>query len=289
MEIPIVRSMPHVPNYGGYRPYIEEQLRPDQVARPMQITRPPPPGPTQDRAREVRGVSRNSSLYATQFAVQSDALQVKKAPPPDFFGSKGVHTVRGFPAASMYASTFVPHDVRNFTRPSTSKSISTAVGADKSLPLEAETIRPKTTPSLYTAGYGTYGSNPRSRSPTIPRDISMKSAHTDLYAGTSKVTHHIPGYTGFVPAAKYNDVAVQQGSATVTRAAPVDKAILRDTIVHNMPGYVGYRPKAAVNDRGPRQPNQRSMYGLMHSMPKLSTREPLIRTHFPIRSAFMNG
>ena len=70
-----------------------------------------------------------------------------------------------------------------------------------------------------------------------------------MSVGTTKVTSHIPGYNGFIPATDINEKANGQSLLNHHRTT-----IIKQNIVENykvkLPGYGGHVPMSAVNDRG---------------------------------------
>ena len=101
--------------------------------------------------------------------------------------------------------------------------------------------------SSYQKDLGKDGELPSER-PFIAK-TGMASTTEDLFDGTTKDTHHIPGYCGHIPASKRNPHVVKHGDAE----DPRDKATsLRLYHRHNVPGYTGHQPVNARNDLGER-------------------------------------
>jgi len=71
-----------------------------------------------------------------------------------------------------------------------------------SLPREAYTSKRSYFKTEYGNSIGTYGQNPRDK---LPSDSTKQSNEIhELTMGTTKVTTHIPGYTGFIPKSDFN-------------------------------------------------------------------------------------
>ncbi len=95
--------------------------------------------------------------------------------------------------------------------------------------------------------FGSHGHNPRN---ILPNEASaLPQKQDELTVGTSKVTSHIPGYNGFIPAIDINEQAVSQSKGSEAR-----QTIIKQNIVENynvkVPGYSGHKPMSVVNDRG---------------------------------------
>ena len=93
--------------------------------------------------------------------------------------------------------------------------------------------------------FGKYGQTPGQR-PYI-RKTGMASTTSDLMVGTSRDTHHIPGYCGFIPRAGNNPEAVEQGDGRTTRARHADLRLYHSD---DIPGYTGHKPVSCGNYRG---------------------------------------
>lgn len=93
--------------------------------------------------------------------------------------------------------------------------------------------------------YGTYGHDPLHR-PYV-RKTGMASTTSDLMTGTSRDTHHVPGYCGFIPRAGNNPQAVHQGDGLQSRSNRED---LRLYHKDDLPGYTGHKPDSCANYRG---------------------------------------
>jgi len=76
--------------------------------------------------------------------------------------------------------------------------------------LEPAKLRREFISTCYRADFGSFGQNPASRMPADPADFSKQATTAEHFLGTTKGTHHPPGYTGFIPATTRNPTAVQQ-------------------------------------------------------------------------------
>lgn len=275
--------MPHIPGYGGYSPYIETQPLHRSVARPMAITRPEPSRGTQDRELPQRPSERMGTLYGATFASRPEAYRNVPRAQTRAARERSLTISRSVTPSSMYASTIgTTPDIVSQSRPSTSRTVSTQrVGADRPAVPEATTVRPETSPSVYHNSFRSPSNVMRAYTPFRETRVRFDSVDTVATSNT-RGTHHIPGYTGFIPKAQTNETAMKQGMMVEPRPAPVSKSILRETFARNTPGYSGHQPRAAINDRGPVQPNTRSVYGSEFQNRPRSSREPLVKSHIPI-------
>lgn len=85
------------------------------------------------------------------------------------------------------------------------------------------------------------GSVPTHLKPHHPKEISLRASTKDLSRGSTKLTNHLPGYRGFIPADKYNTHARQQSAANSTRLGEKSSVTL-NVGKEMVPGYGGYRP-----------------------------------------------
>ena len=99
--------------------------------------------------------------------------------------------------------------------------------------------------SSHKIDFGEYGQKPTDR-PYV-RKTGMASTTLDLSTGTSRDTHHIPGYRGLIPNAPNNPEATAQGDGTKPRDKGEDIRLYhRD----NIPGYTGHKAQSCNNYRG---------------------------------------
>lgn len=110
----------------------------------------------------------------------------------------------------------------------------------------------------YSELMGKLGHNPRN---LLPHDSTkQENSNNVLTIGTTKVTKHIPGYSGFIPSVDVNPTAVSHGEGKETR-----ETIIKQNIVENypvrVPGYQGHRTMSVVNDRGDLRPHCLSTKG----------------------------
>jgi hypothetical protein len=164
------------------------------------------------------------------------------------------------------ASTMKQSDVEHDKRMTSHwKSMTTQVNKDNlekpvsksdrpqwSLPREAYTSKRSYFHTENQSSFGSYGQNPRQK---LNQDSSaMQNEEHELTVGTTKVTHHIPGYNGFIPKTDLNANAVEQG-----KCGKVRNTIIKQNIVENysvkVPGYSGHKPMSCVNDRGAVRPS----------------------------------
>lgn len=106
---------------------------------------------------------------------------------------------------------------------------------------------PRDIRSSYQKDLGKAGELPLER-PFVAK-TGMASTTQDLFDGTTKDTHHIPGYCGHIPASKRNPDVVAHGDAEHVRERATS---LRLYHRHNVPGYTGHQPVNARNDLGER-------------------------------------
>jgi len=120
-------------------------------------------------------------------------------------------------------------------------------------------------PSSYKEDFGAYGSEPRSRSTPGDATIGPKSFKSVLTVGTSKGTHHVPGYQGFLPTntSQPQVAAVEQGE----NLRSVDKTNITHIYLRNIPGYAGTIPENTRNDRGGRHPSDLTTQGMDYQTP----------------------
>jgi len=104
----------------------------------------------------------------------------------------------------------------------------------------------------YRVAYGGFGQDPRSKLPADPTQICKTGSTNEYFQGTTKATHHPPGYAGFIPSSGRNPHATAQGECDAARSGT--KNFELQTLFQypqNVPGYAGYRPQTAINDVGP--------------------------------------
>ena len=104
----------------------------------------------------------------------------------------------------------------------------------------------------YRDSFGAFGVDPNSKLPANPAQIKFNASTKEYFQGTTKASHHPPGYSGFIPETGRNVHASGQGQCPAPREGT--KAFELQTLFqypHQVPGYAGYRPVTAINDRGP--------------------------------------
>jgi len=82
--------------------------------------------------------------------------------------------------------------------------------------------------------FGNHGHNPRE---TLPAGAQrQENRKFELSIGTTKVTHHIPGYNGFIPHTDINQNAVVQSEGESVRNTIIKQNIVENQSVR-LPGY----------------------------------------------------
>lgn len=104
--------------------------------------------------------------------------------------------------------------------------------------------------------YGTYGSNPLDRGATgtmgIGAGITQRSSTNELGMGTTRVTRHVPGYSGFIAEAPHNMDALSASDGVAVRPDEKKTMLLASVDQYSrdvVPGYTGWRPQEPVNFR----------------------------------------
>ncbi|KAJ4456654.1 hypothetical protein PAPYR_8049 [Paratrimastix pyriformis] len=113
----------------------------------------------------------------------------------------------------------------------------------------------------YNFDFGT----PLDRSMTVTtRGFSRGATTTELFEGTTKATHHIPGYSGHIPLSTTSTQVRDVTSGATTR--PPRSTNLYDTFHLNIPGYMGYVPRSVFNHPHTRSPDLNTTTGSMVSL-----------------------
>ena len=105
--------------------------------------------------------------------------------------------------------------------------------------------------------YGKYGSNPLARGAGgnnmgIGAGITQRSSTNELGLGTTRVTRHVPGYSGFIAEAPHNIDALSASDGVVARTDEKKRMLLASVDQYSrgvVPGYTGWRPQEPVNYR----------------------------------------
>lgn len=156
---------------------------------------------------------------------------------------------RAPPAQEPPAQTRAPPAVRE--APSLKQS-----AADKSM---IETPEPdvmlRLEQTCYWDDYGKPGTNPQDKF-----RHGNRSQKTHLTIGTTKGTHHMPSYAGFIPSNTANPrvAEIEQGK---TLRTTYNKSNITEEMHQNTIGYTGHVPTDARNDRGSRGPSRLTTYG----------------------------
>ncbi|WZN61722.1 flagellar associated protein [Chloropicon roscoffensis] len=131
--------------------------------------------------------------------------------------------------------------------------------------------------SIYSQGYGKYGSNPLDQVAKSQKDMSKASSFREFQLGTTKGTSKIPGYSGFIPSTDNNTKAMSQAMGSETRPNAKNEMLLfsldqysRDSIPH----YRGFRPQDGGNIKPHKPPSKETTQG---------------RTNFEAAQAVANG
>jgi len=114
-----------------------------------------------------------------------------------------------------------------------------AYGTATSLP--ANSLRSTQQTSNYVQDFGSFGANPLDRSAESVKEFSKTSTSSDLFAGTTRGSVRIPGYSGHVPSHDRNRSHLDGGA----------RVNLKDNLVQTYrgtkPGFTGYQPKSVFN------------------------------------------
>lgn len=106
---------------------------------------------------------------------------------------------------------------------------------------------------------GTYGNNPRAKLPA--ESTKLENEVNDLTMGSTKVTSHIPGYSGFLVKTDLNDKALQHGKNQYGRDLMRNKINMNENFNVRIAGYSGHKPLSCLNDRGSVRPQLFSTQG----------------------------
>ncbi len=119
--------------------------------------------------------------------------------------------------------------------------------------------------SIYSQGYGKYGTNPLESMAKSQKDMSKASSFREFQLGTTKGTSKIPGYSGFIPSTDNNRKAVSQAMGSETRPNAKNEMLLfsldqfsRDSIPH----YRGFRPQDGGNIKPHQPPSKETAQGM---------------------------
>lgn len=100
--------------------------------------------------------------------------------------------------------------------------------------------------TTYSNNFGQDGSDPMSRTAPLASLMTKTSTTRELADGTIRNTCHLPGYSGFAPAAKTNALAVSHAFAADPRPDHKAAALLQSLDQYSRqrdPGYTGYKPQ----------------------------------------------
>ena len=86
----------------------------------------------------------------------------------------------------------------------------------------------------------------------IGAGITQRSSTNELGLGTTRVTRHVPGYSGFIAEAPHNIDALSASDGVVARTDEKKRMLLASVDQYYrgvVPGYTGWRPQEPVNYR----------------------------------------
>ena len=107
----------------------------------------------------------------------------------------------------------------------------------------------------YDRDFGVEGSNPLKRAPLRERarhrrGLTQRSTTAELNLGTSRVTRHLPGYAGFVPASAGNPTALDHSDGVTAKPSPKDAMLMKALDQYHRgatPGQTLWRPQHPRN------------------------------------------
>jgi len=97
--------------------------------------------------------------------------------------------------------------------------------------------------------FGERGVNPLHKLSQMETYPPLPRPEESSVLGTTKASHHIPGYTGHLPKNLVDPYKWDQALGTNTRASYV-KNNITENYQTRIPGYSGHKPANAINDRG---------------------------------------
>jgi len=97
--------------------------------------------------------------------------------------------------------------------------------------------------------FGDRGENPLQKLSQLATMPPVPKPEESLVLGTTKASHHIPGYTGHLPKALVDPYKWDQALGTHSRSSFV-KNNITENYQTRIPGYSGHKPANAINDRG---------------------------------------
>lgn len=99
---------------------------------------------------------------------------------------------------------------------------------------------------------GPYGHNPRKI--LNHESTKMEPEVNELTMGSTKVTNHIPGYSGFLVKTDLNSRALDQTKSHLSRDLMRNKTNMNENFNVRIAGYAGHKPLSCLNDRGAVRP-----------------------------------
>ena len=129
----------------------------------------------------------------------------------------------------------------------------------------------------YDRDFGVEGSNPLKRAPSsanargIGAGLTQRSTTAELNLGTSRVTRHLPGYAGFVPATAGNPTALDHSDGVTAKPSPKDAMLMKALDQYHRgatPGQTLWRPQHPRNVVfPPNPPTERTTTGEANARP----------------------
>lgn len=128
-----------------------------------------------------------------------------------------------------------------------------------SLPREAYSSQRSFMQTEFNISYGAHGDDPRTK---LPHDATKQThAPHELTMGTTQVTTHLPGYSGFIPKSDFNQRAVEQSKLEGRNRTTIVKENIVENFAVRISGYGGHQPLSSANDRGVIRPHCLSTEG----------------------------
>lgn len=137
--------------------------------------------------------------------------------------------------------------------------------------------------STYTVNFGSYGHDPMTRTAASHKDMTMTSTTHELNLGTTRTTRQVPGYSGFMPASKKNDRAVEHGMGAIPRSSAKTDMLLYSLDQYSrerVPKYLGSRPQANRNIRLDEKPTLATTQGITNHHATKRVPPPVDRSAF---------
>jgi len=161
---------------------------------------------------------------------------------PNFYSSVKEDTTYLTSGTEHWKSTYVagikdPYSYARATRP------------EWSLNKEPYTVQGGPRASEFKGQFGERGTNPLHKLSRTEHYPPVPKSEGVLTLGTTRATHHIPGYTGHMPKSLVSAETWDQALGVNTRTTSL-KQNITENYQTRIPGYAGHCPRNAVNDRG---------------------------------------